>query len=801
MAKRPTKRATSAKSKTIVLPEAETVPDEEHPGFVDGIIGEDAADESGFDELTPVPGGPLPPGPIPQPRPFPRPLPQPLPIPQPRVPLPFPRPLPFPIRICGPVSGRYTLRRTPAFPVPNPGRIPRPIPMPAPRPFPGPIPSPRPLPVLPIGQTSVTVRVDVDRFFPQQRISISASRFFPRASAHVIGEVNSDACLGIFNRRVEAQITYRDGNPGLIPGDRMVFEARRTTGFGYRIYKLTLFSGGSVVRTFNLDFQSQYFDPVEFEVDQVADADPPTTTYNTGSHPNRPGGLPAETISLATVYRRAGFDVSMSPNTSVIPTSGTGANNTWSDTEMHNAMVTFWSRFGNRANWAMWVLFARRHDIGRTLGGIMFDDIGPNHRQGTAIFTDSFIQDNPAGDPNPAAWRQRMVFWTAVHEIGHGFNLAHAWQKALGTPWIPLVNEPEARSFMNYPFFVSGGQDAFFSDFEFRFSDDELVFMRHAPRRFVQMGNEDWFENHGFEQPVEGESPGFRLELRPNREENGYKFLEPVTLELKLTNTSDESQPVEDDCLKDGRHVAIVVCREGGTPRKWRPFVAYCHKDDHDMLKPGESVYGAHFAGASTEGWLVDEPGFYKVQAAVDVNGTMVRSNVMRLYVSPPASDAENAVAPDYFSEDVARVLAFQGAPELAKASDHLQEVVKRCGANPAATHAAVALANPKLSNFRELDAGTSRDDLGFKTVNRKVDEASKQITDALLKQPETSAKTMGHIPYFDTLEHVSKCLADAGGEKEAKAVREKAIAIMEKRDVLKSVIDAAKRRLERMKK
>ena len=41
--------------------------------------------------------------------------------------------------------------------------------------------------------------------------------------------------------------------------------------------------------------------------------------------------LPNETISLETVYRRVGFDVSMSPNTSVIPTSGAGANSTWSD--------------------------------------------------------------------------------------------------------------------------------------------------------------------------------------------------------------------------------------------------------------------------------------------------------------------------------------------------------------------------------------------------------------------------------------------------------------------------------------
>ena len=79
---------------------------------------------------------------------------------------------------------------------------------------------------------------------------------------------------------------------------------------------------------------------------------------------------------------------------------------------------------------------------------------------------------------------QIMKFWTAVHEMGHSFNLAHSWQKALGQPWIPLSNEPEARSYMNYPFRVDGGQSSFFADFEYRFSDSELLFMRHAPARF-----------------------------------------------------------------------------------------------------------------------------------------------------------------------------------------------------------------------------------------------------------------------------------------------------------------------------
>ena len=111
---------------------------------------------------------------------------------------------------------------------------------------------------------------------------------------------------------------------------------------------------------------------------------------------------------------------------------------------MHDAMQTYWSRFENRPQWALWILNAGLHDSGTSLGGIMFDDIGPNHRQGTAIFNDSFIDNAPPGDVAPEGWRQRMKFWTICHEMGHAFNMAHSWQKALGTSWMPLSNDPEA---------------------------------------------------------------------------------------------------------------------------------------------------------------------------------------------------------------------------------------------------------------------------------------------------------------------------------------------------------------------
>ena len=165
-------------------------------------------------------------------------------------------------------------------------------------------------------------------------------------------------------------------------------------------------------RTITLSYKSSSFHPVEFEFDTVSNATK-VDVIDTHAHPNRPSTLAEEDLSIETVYRRSGFDVTKSGEDNVIPASGTGANGTWSDAEMHDAMQTYWSRFANRARWSLWTLFAGQHDRGHGLGGIMFDDIGPNHRQGTAIFTNSFISDPPAGETHAAAWIKRMKFWTA----------------------------------------------------------------------------------------------------------------------------------------------------------------------------------------------------------------------------------------------------------------------------------------------------------------------------------------------------------------------------------------------------
>ncbi|HSE81601.1 MAG TPA: hypothetical protein VLA87_07885 [Gaiellaceae bacterium] len=612
------------------------------------------------------------------------------------------------------------------------------------------------------------IRLDVDGRYPQMTVS-GTIRGFLVSRIHWIARLRRTD-----PGRWRGAIWYKDGAAASFPYTAVDVVALGGPFPSTRSVKI-VFSGALVPkRTVVYRFVSAYFRTVNLEFDfqqgEVAD-----TGIDTCAHPIRPASLPCENLTIPQVYRRAGCQVTANAGNPVPIPPGT----TWSDMEMHDAMQTHWSRFANSAQWAMWVFYASLHEAGTGLGGIMFDDIGANHRQGTALFVDSFIAQPPAGDPAPAAWIDRMRFWTAVHEMGHAFNLAHSWQKSLGTPWIPLADEPEARSFMNYPYRVAGGQTAFFSTFEFRFSDPELLFIRHAPERFVQMGNADWFDHHGFEEALGPGEQTLKLELRVNREDARFEFMEPVWLELKLTNTGSQPQLVDADIL-DAASLTVILKKEGREARQLVPFRQKCVAPESRALLPGESMYGTVLASAGLNGWDVAEPGTYTVQAAARIGDEFVVSDPLGLRIAPPLSPSEEYSAGDLFTQDAARVLTFAGSRFLAKSNDLLQEIVERFPERRIAQHAQVALGNPLTVEYKQLVP--TDDGLELEIAPARPEEAAKLIEPALVERADEAAETFGHIRYRTLSERIARRLANAGAEAEAARTIDSAIETLEKR-------------------
>lgn len=568
-------------------------------------------------------------------------------------------------------------------------------------------------------------------------------------------------------------IRFKDGSTEALPHTAVQLRLLRTGAAAPRL-EATFTGTGLTPLAHAYEHRSPFFNRVEFEFDATSDANP-AYAIDLHAHPNRPADLPAGTLTVADAFRRAGFEVQVNDaGGSVVPISGAGVNGVWSDTEMHDAMQAYWSRFGNRAQWALWVFSAALHEEGRSLGGVMFDSIGPNHRQGTAIFTESFIGDLPAGDPAAEAFRARMRFWTTVHEMGHAFNLAHSWDKQhpanWGTPWVPMADEPEARSFMNYPFNVAGGQTAFFADFRYRFSDQELLFMRHAPRRFVQMGNADWFDNHGFREAAVSPEPSLQLAVRMNRPKPALEFLEPAMIELKATNISGEPMVLDEHLLAGSHDLTLVVKRDGAPAKLWRPFATACRKPSRRVLAAGESLYHPLFVGAGPDGWLLAEPGRYTVQASLRLDtGEEVVSDPLCLKVLPPRGQEEEVVAQDLFTEPVGRVLAFDGTREMEAARDVLREAQERFPNRPVAAHAGVALGLPLRRNGKVL-AGEGKPG-AVEAVAAKPEEARTLLEGALVAKREAAAETLGHIEYREYSETLARWLAREGEVAEARKV------------------------------
>jgi hypothetical protein len=643
-------------------------------------------------------------------------------------------------------------------------------------------------PPIPLRMTE-ELRIDVDGQYPQMVASGTIRGW-------LTGQLHWIARLTHRGRYVyQGTIFHKDGDVNLLPHTALNISISPNRFPAQQRARVTFLGAGQPI-TRIYSYSSRYFRKVEFEFDRVQDTST-VTTIQTHAHPNRPATLPREKLTIERVFERAGFQVSKSGGDSVIPLALAGANQTWSNQEMHDAMQVHWSRFANKPQWSMWTLWAGQHDMGPSLGGIMFDSIGPNHRQGTAIFMNSFISQAPAGESNPTEWVRRMQFWTAVHEMGHSFNLAHSWQKSLGTPWIPLANEPEARSFMNYPYNVNGGQQQFFSDFDYRFSNAELLFMRHAPERFVQMGNANWFDHHGFQQAAVQYGSNLSLELRIQRDRMEFAFLEPINLELKITNIGTRPVMFDAAAIHSLDSVTVISKRDRDPARQFLPFARYCLEPQPTVLHPGESLYSAIEPSAGIEGWDIGEPGRYLIQLAVHLEDQDLVSNPLTIRVAPPRSYDEEYVAQDYFTEEVGRILAFEGSRVLTAGNAVLHEVRERFPENPAARHASHALAAPlirasKILTVPEDREGATLGEVGAQFSDEPADEATARqlMDDALIEVPDTAANSFGHIPYKEHADEYSKALALGGDTQHAAEVQGALRAILEARGVIQHVLD-----------
>jgi hypothetical protein len=541
------------------------------------------------------------------------------------------------------------------------------------------------------------VRLDVDGWYPQMMASGAFSTDLTVFGGYVEWAANlKETPTGGWS----GEIWSKFGDEFLLPQIFVTIEVR---GAGRRSVMpaqmtITFSGGGGPTVSRQLQYASPYFRSADIEWDLVEQATE-VTSFNTGSRADRPASVPVETLSVVEVFSRTGVDLRTSSGAHQIPLSLAGGDAVWSDSELEDVMKQYWSRYKSQAQWAIWFLFAGLHeDAG--VRGIMFDHFSKSYkRRGGAVFNDWWTQPNePFGPDETGTNIHRRRFVTACHETGHCFDLIHSWEKP-ASGWWPLGSEPYALSFMNNPE-ASVGAKEFFDGFEYRFSNLELSFIRHAPEVFVEMGGP--YYGDSVADAAYPASCGWMLQVSVSNPQRLFDFLEPVMLDVTLTNTSDRPRVIDEGVLQDGHNLAVAVGK-GGTMTTLCPFAIACLAPTWRVLQPGESIARSVFASAGSLGWLIAEPGPYEVRAMLNTASAKARAEPLALRVAMPRTREEEVIAQDFFTDDVARTLAFGGSTVRPQANTTLERIADQMHDRQVARHAQLALGLPKLKARKQL--------------------------------------------------------------------------------------------------
>jgi len=541
-------------------------------------------------------------------------------------------------------------------------------------------------------------------------------------------------------------------------------------------------------------FASRYFRAVHWEQDSVAGA-VPFISYDTGQLPQPPGS-PARVLSVSSAYAEAGVELQAAGVPDVIPGSFAGA--TWSDSELHNAMVNHFSLFANLPQWRVWLLVASAHDQGYR--GIMFDASDAFQRQGCAVFYDAIQGADPAS--------QRAALRTYVHELGHAFNLLHSWQKDLADPPAPLgPNQGFADlSWMNYPQNYlpqgggAGGTAAYWNDFAFQFTDDELRHLRHGFYRDVIMGANSFgtgaaeIDPDIFAEPIVDNS-GLALELR-GRETFGYG--EPVVVELKLSTTDLRGRTTHGYLHPNDDLVSIAIRQPSGHVVLYQPLLRHCVDEDRQLRLDAneQALYESAYIGFGRDGFYFDQPGRYEVRARyVGADGSRVVSPTMSLRVRTPRSAEDERAGELLMGDAQGQLLALLGSDSelLRDGKEALETLIEEQPEHPLTVYAQLAKGYNCAREFKDIQP-----DKRVETRPPQPEEADQHLS--AVEEASRGDGGVDNITLNMAMRSHARAEAEAGGPEQADKVLDRMLAIFTAKKLAPPVLQTIQRQAEETK-
>jgi len=532
----------------------------------------------------------------------------------------------------------------------------------------------------------VELRVDVDGSRPQQRLS---GDVFFRFSIWGI-----DITFYLESFVVENPAVGGTSAEMTITGAASIYGQPGRTGESIEVHipRVWIFSdpapacvnwkvNGSTTAIYACPKTSDQFRTATIEVDRFqGTVFPPQLDPSISPSPT---GLPSS-VSVREVFQRSGLDVTVVHDDVLNDPDSSDAGENWSEVELHDLMEARFDSFADTLQWRMYgVVVPRFGDPGYAPGyyGTMFDwggwQAGDTFlRQGCAIAEEA-IRGREVGtlyETSPK--KDRLILQTFIHEVGHTWNLPHAWQRT-------IAPNSASTSFMNYPWGFTGGaggETAFWTSFAWTFDDVELRWMRHADRADVIFGGRDWVWNNlsRFLDPATNAAAApVRVVL------DGPALVaasEPVVVTITVVNDGPVPIAVPTDLSPEAGRAEIYLERPDGQVVQHRaPTYRLVAPEDVVTLAPGESHVTAVQLSFPSTGPEFVNPGQYRVRALLTPGEqAMLPSNDLRIRVAPPMSRAAEELTEVVTRPEVAKFLYFGGTARRPELADDLTEVAER---------------------------------------------------------------------------------------------------------------------------
>lgn len=268
---------------------------------------------------------------------------------------------------------------------------------------------------------------------------------------------------------------------------------------------------------------------------------------------------------------------------------------------------------------------------------------------------------------------------------------------------------------MNYPwYYPKGGPAGFWSSFDFRFDDEELIHLRHGFRNDVIMGGNNFIVGSSLGRevladPISDESG---LVLGISTHQRSFALGEPVVLELKLKATTTRGRRAHTWLHPDFGMVRVVISKPSGQVVAYEPMIDHLVGERQKMLGVDDEVRDSAYIGYGKGGFYFDQPGQYRVRAAyAALDGSQVLSDILTIRVRYPVTRDEDTLADLFMGEDQGVLLYLQGSDNssLRAGNDAFDEVIDRFGAHPLAAYARMVKGINAGRVFKTVTAGEGR--------------------------------------------------------------------------------------------